>query len=245
MEPLYRWYPEARFGGFTDLDGTLIFYNRARALVPPGGSVADVGCGRGAHHDDPVAWRREVRTLRGWAGRVVGIDVDPDAAGNPRIDEFRLMDPSGQFPLEDASVDLLVSDFVLEHVQDPTLFFAECHRVLRPGGHVALRTTNAHGYVALAARLIPNRHHSDVVKLSPEGREPQQDVFPTVYACNTRRRLRRALADSGFDAVVYGFEAEPRYFAFSRFLYMLGVLHQRFAPSALRVSLVAFGRKPA
>jgi SAM-dependent methyltransferase len=242
-DPMLRWYPEARFGGFTDVDGTLAFYGRVRALLPPDGVVADVGCGRGAHRDDPVAWRREVRVLRGRAKHVVGIDVDPAAGDNPFLDEFRQIGPDGRFPLQDASYDLVVSDFVLEHVRDPRFFFAECHRVLKPGGHLALRTSNARGYVAVAARLIPNRQHASVVGRAQEARKAV-DVFPTVYACNTVGKLRRELARSGFDAVVYGYEAEPRYFAFSRLLYALAVLHQRFAPRALRVSLLAYARKP-
>jgi SAM-dependent methyltransferase len=243
-DPMLRWYPEARFGGYTDVDGTLAFYGRIRALLPEGALVADVGCGRGAHRDDPVAWRREVRVLRGRARRVVGIDVDPVAAGNPFLDEFRRIGPDGRFPLEDGAYDLVVSDFVLEHVADPEQFFAECWRVLRPGGRLALRTSNARGYVALAARLIPNRRHAQVVGRAQEARKAV-DVFPTVYACNTAGKLRRALARAGFDAVVYGYEAEPRYFAFSRLLYAIAVLHQRFAPSWMRVSLLAYGEKRA
>lgn len=243
-DPLLRWYPEARFGGFSDIDGTLAFYARVRALLPADGVVADVGCGRGAHRDDPIPWRREMRVLRGHAKRVVGIDVDSAAAENPFLDEFRQMGPDGRFPLEDESFDLVVSDFVLEHVRDAQLFFSECSRVLRPGGHLALRTSNALGYVALAARLIPNRRHAAVVGRAQEARKAV-DVFPTVYACNTTGKLRRALAQAGFDGVAYGYEAEPRYFAFSRVFYALAVLHQRFAPRPLRVSLLAFGRKPS
>jgi len=242
-DPLLRWYPEARFGGFSDIDGTLAFYGRVRALLPADGVVADVGCGRGAHRDDPIAWRREVRVLRGHAKRVAGADVDPAAAENPFVDEFHQMGPEGRIPLEGESVDLVVSDFVLEHVRDPERFFAECRRVLRPGGHLALRTSNARGYVALAARLISNRRHAAVVGRAQEDRKTV-DVFPTVYACNTTGKLRRALAHAGFDGVAYGYEAEPRYFAFSRLLYALAVLHQRFAPRTLRVSLLAFARKP-
>jgi SAM-dependent methyltransferase len=241
-DPMLRWYPEARFGGFTDVDGTLAFYGRVRALLPEGAVVADVGCGRGAHRDDPVAWRREIRVLRGHAKHVIGIDVDPAAAENPFLDEFRQIAPDGGFPLEDGAFDLLVSDFVLEHVTDPERFFAECHRVLKPGGRLALRTANARGYVALAARLVPNRRHAAVVGRAQEARKAV-DVFPTVYACNTTGKLRRALARAGFDAVVYGYEAEPRYFAFSRALYALAVLHQRFAPGFLRLSLFAYAEK--
>ena len=138
---------------------------------------------------------------------------------------------------------MVVSDFVLEHVADPDTFFAECRRILRPGGRIALRTTNALGYVGLFSRLIPNRRHAGVVAHAQDERRRARDVFPTAYQCNTTRRLRRALNGSGFDAVVYGYESEPRYFEFSRSLYALAVMHQRFAPSALRLSLFAFGER--
>jgi hypothetical protein len=72
---------------------------------------------------------------------------------------------------------------------------------------------------------------------------PEQDVFPTLYRCNTPRALQRALARHGFDAVAYGAEAEPVYLAFSRMTYALGLLHRRLAPGALRPGLHAFGRR--
>ena len=97
--------------------------------------------------------------------------------------------------------------------------------------------------MALAARLIPNRRTRPWWGARQEERKAL-DVFPTVYACNTTGKLRRALTRFGFDAVVYGYEAEPRYFEFSRPLYALAVMHQRFAPRALSLSLFAYARKP-
>jgi hypothetical protein len=68
-------------------------------------------------------------------------------------------------------------------------------------------------------------------------------MFVPVYACNTRRALRAALAEAGFDGVVYTRDAEPRYFMFSRLLYAFAVFHQCFSPPMFRLSLVAFARK--
>jgi SAM-dependent methyltransferase len=243
-DALLRWYPEARFGGFTEIDGTIAFYGRVRSLLRRNAVVADVGCGRGARAADPIPFRRELRTLRGHAKRVIGIDVDENAASNPLVDEFRLIPSDGRFPLRDGECDLVVSDFVMEHVSEPEAFLAECRRVLRPGGRIALRTTNARSYVGLVSRLVPNRHHGRCVeKAQAHDNGRAQDVFPTLYRCNTTRRLRRALGAAGFDALVYGYESEPHYFSFSRTLYALAVLHQRLAPRSLRLSLFAFGRR--
>jgi SAM-dependent methyltransferase len=43
-------------------------------------------------------------------------------------------------PLESAAVDLAMMNHVIEHLPDPALVLAECHRVLRPGGALYLRT---------------------------------------------------------------------------------------------------------
>jgi SAM-dependent methyltransferase len=235
-----RFYPESRFGGFTDVDGTIAFYLRVHALAGPGATLLDVGCGRGAYDEDPVAIRRDLRVFKSKVARVVGLDVDPAGAANPFLDEFRLFD-GGEWPLQDGSFDVALADCVLEHVTDPPAFFRNAHRVLRPGGVLCIRTTNAWSYVALAAKIVPNRYHAQVTARVQESRK-SEDVFPTVYRCNSVWALRRALAVHGFEGVAYGCEAEPSYLEFSRVAYALGVLHQRFAPRLFSPVLHAFAR---
>ena len=41
MSLLEAFYPESKFGGFTDLDGTIRFYLRVNALLEPGFTVVD------------------------------------------------------------------------------------------------------------------------------------------------------------------------------------------------------------
>lgn len=243
MDALTRHYPESRFGGFSDVDGTMIFYSRVKALVDSRSRVLDVGCGRGAYGEDPIPARRDLRILRGRVARVTGLDVDPQASTNPFIDEFRLLD-GDRWPIESESIDLVLSDWTLEHVRDPRAFFSECHRVLVRGGVFCGRTANRWGYVACIASLVPNRHHRYVLTTAQPGRKAA-DIFPTVYACNTIPKLRRFLGTAGFDHCVYGYEAEPRYLEFSRGAYLLGVLYQRWAPRLLRNALFAFARKSA
>jgi SAM-dependent methyltransferase len=237
-----RFHPEVEFGGFTDIDSTVIFYARVQQLLAEETIAVDVGCGRGTQRDDPVRLRRELRVLRGKCCRVIGIDVDAAAADNPFVDEFRQIGSDGRWPLDDASADLAVADFVLEHVTDPNTFFGEAARVLRPGATICIRTINAWSYVGLASRFVPNGFHARLLRdVQPE--RQQQDVFPTVYRCNSVPKLRRALATHGFDVVAYGAEAEPAYLKFSSVAYALGLAHRRLAPSWLRVGLIAWGRR--
>jgi len=241
MNYMNAFYPESRFGGYTDLDGTIAFYTRVGVLTAPSAVVFDVGCGRGEYADDPVAVRRELRIFRGKCAKVIGIDVDPAAEANPFVDEFRLIE-SDRWPAADRSVDTCICDTVLEHVDDPDRFFAEAARVIRPGGHLCLRTPNVLSYVGLLSKLIPNKRHAAVLE-KVQDRRAAEDVFPTLYKCNTRAKLRAMFGKHRFDAAVYGYEAEPSYLSFSKIAYALGVLHQKFAPNALKVSLFAFGRK--
>jgi SAM-dependent methyltransferase len=237
------FYPESRFGGFTQIDGTIAFYSRVQALADPSWLVVDFGCGRGAYASDPVRFRRDLRILKGKVRRVVGLDASPTGAENPFIDEFHHLEDA-RWPLEDGSADLCVCDNVLEHLPEPQRFFDEAQRVLKPGGLLCIRTPNRWNYIPLLARLIPDRSHAGVLARAKPGLLAE-DVFPTCYRCNTIPALRRALASSGFAAVVYGYEAEPSYLSFSKAAYALGVLHQRLAPGLLKPAIFAFGEKLA
>lgn len=237
------YYPESRFGGFSDVDGTITFYNRVNALIRPVDVVVDIGCGRGAYADDPVPYRRSLRSLKGKCQSVIGIDVDLEAEHNPFIDEFRPI-TAARWPVESQSIDLCISDNVLEHVHDPDGFFAEIGRILKPGGFICIRTPNVRSYFGLVSKLVPNRQHPGVLEKVKDRVSPQ-DVFPTHYRCNTIACLRKNLHKHGFEHAVYGYDAEPSYLSFSRWAYLLGVLHQRFAPQIFKVGIHAFGRKLA
>lgn len=171
-------------------DSSLTFWTMAQTVALDCSTVVDVGCGRGAMVG---AWGdgRSLHDLRAPGRHVIGTDVDPDAAANGVVDEFRLM-TDGRWPLEDGEADLVVSDWVLEHVDRPDQFVHELDRVLRPGGVFLARTVSRYSPMALAARLTPQRRHVDVLRrLQPsKGRE---DTFPTRYRMNRRADLARLL----------------------------------------------------
>jgi SAM-dependent methyltransferase len=239
-----RSYPESRFGGFSDVDGTILFYARVHALLRSDMTVLDVGCGRGAGLlDDPIPFRRELRKIRGKCRIIIGIDVDSSAAQNPGIDEFRPISTGLAWPISDASIDLIVSDFVLEHIDDPTSYFAEVARVLRPGGAFCARTSNRIGYVGLLARLIPKRSHVRILRAVQKDRDPI-DIFPANYRVNTVWKVRKALDQAKLDGIGYGYEGEPSYLQFSAPLYKLGKYLHAIMPPFMRTCLFVFARRP-
>jgi SAM-dependent methyltransferase len=236
-------YPESRLFGFTRCDGTIHFMLRVRALLRPNDVVLDVGCGRGARAEDPCRVRREMQDFRAPGRTVIGIDVDPRATANPWLNDFRQIVDTVHWPVDDSSIDLIYSDYVLEHVEDPDAFFQEAHRVLKPGGYLCMRTPNFYSSISIGSWLIPNRWHARLLSwLWPKIKD--RDVFPTVYRCNTRRRLQNTLQKQGYNAVVYPIESEPGYFESFPLLYRIAASIYPHIPGMFQSNLLAFGQKP-
>jgi len=237
---LQALYPEIGAGGHSRTDGTVEFWTRVQALTQPDSVVLDLGAGRGrGPAEDAVPWRRDLQVLHGKVQKVVGLDVDPAVHDNPSLDEALVYDGSEPFPLADGSVDLVVSDFTFEHLDDPGATAAEIDRVLRPGGWVCARTPNRWGYIGIGGRLVPNLLHRRVLPaLQPTSTRRDADVFPTRYLLNTRRAVGLAFPPRGWDDCTYVHHPEPLYFGRSRLLARLvrrvgPVLPDRVAPVLL------------
>ena len=227
-------YPEIEAGGYSRVDGAVAFYGRVQALLADleaPVTIVDFGAGRGRTADDPVAFRRQLQELRGPGRTVIGVDVDPVVTGNPRVDEGRVIGDDGVIPVDTASVDLVVSDWTFEHVDRADQAAAELDRILKPGGWICSVTPNKWGYIALGARLVPNRHHVGALhKLQPGKQEV--DTFPTRYRMNTRRDLERLFPEPRFHLRAYTADAEPhQYGAGSKAVTaLLGLVHRAPAP---------------
>lgn len=237
-----RFYPEMNAGGFSRLDGTVAFYTRVRALTGPDSTLVDFGAGRGKFLEDPVPFRRELQRLRGSVRRVIGLDVDEAVRGNDALDEAHVITGGEPLPLPDTSVDVVVADFVFEHVQDPAWAGREIGRILRPGGWICARTPNAIGVIAVAARTVPNRYHVPALRvLQPSKRDV--DTFPTAYRMNSGRDLRACFPPAAFDHYTFTYDSGPAYAGESRLGWSAFRILSRVTPAAMRPTLFVFVQK--
>jgi SAM-dependent methyltransferase len=235
-------YREAAVGGYSRVDSTVDFYSRVNALLEPGSVVADLGAGRGGFVEDPVRYRRELRRLHGKAARTIGLDVDPVVLRNPTLDEAHLIEPGRPFPLADASVDLVVSDYTFEHIDDPVHFAGETARILRPGGWLCARTPNKWGYIGVLARVVPNGMHDSVLRVAQPAKQ-ERDTFRTRYRLNTRADLERHWPQPGFGHFTYSVNSEPAYFGNSPMIRRAARAALALAPPGCRAVLHVFIQK--
>lgn len=186
------------------------------ALITDGTAVLlDAGCGRTA----PV-----LRRYIGRVPRLIGVEVVPFVDVPPQIETHQA--DLARLPLPSASVDLIMSRSVFEHLADPHAVYAELARVLRPGGQLVFLTANLWDYGTMVARLVPNRLHAKVVKAT-EGRA-EEDTFPTAYRSNSRPAVERLARGAGLAVERFDYLSQyPNYFMFSGTLFFLAMGYEK------------------
>ncbi len=237
-----RVRPEYQAGAFGRSDADINFYGRVNALLRPDGRVLEYGAGRGSFQGDPSIYRRNLRMIRGKVSSVVGADIDPIVLENESVDERVVFKPNEPLPFADNEFDLVVCDWVLEHIEFPKGFEAEIHRILKPGGWFCGRTPNRWGLTGMAVRMIPDWLEKRVLKMVwPE--RSDEDVFPKYYRLNTWSAIKASFPPDRWANASYGHNGEPKYHANNPFLFRLMALWNVLVPPQLATDLFIFLRK--
>ena len=121
--------------------------------VATGAVVVDLGCGAGT--DLLVAAQ-----MTGPTGRVIGVDMTSamlqrarESAGAMGLENVELHEALiEQLPLQEASVDVVISNGVIDLVPDKDAVLDEIDRVLRPGGRLQFADVIIHHEVSEDAR---------------------------------------------------------------------------------------------
>jgi arsenite methyltransferase len=192
----------------------------AIAALEPGETVLDLGSGAGF---DCFLAAREV----GESGRVIGVDMTPEmvekARGNADANgaetvEFRLGEIE-HLPVADATVDVVISNCVINLSPDKPQVFREAHRVLEPGGRLAV---------------------SDVVLTADPPADLRADpdsVAGCVSGAATIPELEGMLADAGFvDVAIEPKDGSQEF---------ISEWDDAYDPSEFVMSAIIEGRRPA
>jgi SAM-dependent methyltransferase len=144
--------------------------------------VLDDGCGIGAY----------VEHLRPLAREVWGLDFEAERVREAarRLGSERLVVGAGEaLPFADASLDLVLSNEVIEHVRDDRLAVAEIVRVLRPGGRAVIFCPNRWYPVEQHGIYWRGRYRFGNIPLVNYLPDPLRDRLAPHVRTYTRRRL--------------------------------------------------------
>ena len=159
--------------------GNIIFLD-----LHPGEKVLDLGCGRGAE-------TLQAATLVGRDGFVWGLDITPKmlerAQEHADQELFRNVDfllaSMDKIPLKDASLDAVLSNCAINHVQDKMAVYREIHRLLKPGG-----------------RFVVSDIMTDA-PLPPEVKQDPEAVAACFGGAITIQEYEEILVAAGFDRI--------------------------------------------
>lgn len=207
---------------------------QAIALLQTGERVLDLGSGAGF---DAFLAARQV----GPAGRVIGVDMTPEMiataranAANAAVDqvEFRLGEIE-HLPVPDASVDVIMSNCVINLSPDKPAVFREAFRVLAPGGRLAI---------------------SDIVAVAPLPAALREDfaAYTGCVAGSARiGEIERMLHDAGFTQIKVSLQGDSRALVngwvpgATAGDYVASALIQAAKPTAVRETIATASRAPS
>lgn len=170
------------------------------------------------------------------------MDRDPAVLTNPFLDEAYCIGADGRIALEDGFIDVIVADYVFEHIEDPAACVSELGRVLKPGGWLCARTPYRWHYVALAGRLLPMAVQRRVLRaLQPDRREC--DVFDKRYRMNDFTTISKVFKEINWKHCNYLVCDMPAYVPNVFWMWRLALLIHRILPGALKGTMHIFMQK--
>jgi SAM-dependent methyltransferase len=170
-----------------------------REVAGPADSLLDIGAGDG---DDDYT-----DLVRPLVKQMTGIEPTHRASPNPVVDDWfeGTIETYVNSHGSEASFDLALAIYVLEHISDPLVFFAAARSCLRPGGSLFAITPNLRHYFGVAAKATMRLGMDDrvlaVLRRHGGNQHEHAAHFTVAYRANSVRALASLGAMAGFSAL--------------------------------------------
>lgn len=193
-------------------DSVAIYKNLISGYLSKDMTILEAGCG----------FSNMYLELYGKVKKVIGVDIESKfLAMNPHLQEKIQADLADMPQVREASVDLIVSSWVFEHIENPAGAFREFFRVLKPRGKVIFLTPNKLNYVVFSNHLAPGFLRKWIVgKMS---KDLVTDPMKTYYRANSIRKIAHLAKQSGLQPKRIILNGDPTYIAINKLFFYLGV----------------------
>lgn len=178
--------------------------------------LLDAGCGK----------KGIMNKYKGRFELSIGIDLSLSAIKqNTSLDGYALANLD-HIPFPDGSFDIIISQWVVEHMPDPESCFREFYRVLKKGGGLILVTNSIYHPIMFFSSIFPEGFR-DRIKNMILPPEIEEDTFPTYYRCNSLKKMEEVLSGIGFSKAFDTYVGDASFFIFSKFLFPLLLLYEK------------------
>lgn len=210
-------------GGFSPNDGTIDFYLRIRNYLDKSKTVLDLGAGKGSWFNDPKnnKIRKEIQYIKNSVKKLYAADIDHEVLNNKSTDKNFLI-KNNKIPLKSSSIDIVISDWTLEHVENPKVFFNEINRLLKKNGIFFFRTPHKYNYFAITNNILEG---SNLKKFLLKKSQPnRKEWFKSYYRMNTYNTIKKIFKN--YKINYFLFVPDPAYYFGSKiFYYLLKFFH--------------------
>lgn len=166
--------------------------------INPNSSILDAGCGGGGIFSESKLNKKGKPKL------LIGLDSNINR--NPYLDKKFVADLE-RLPFNNETFDIIVCEWVIEHLQNPYLVSEEFLRVLKTDGVLIFIPPNILNPLVIFSKLIPNKIKDKILKrlLCVE----EKDLFPLFLRWNSVFKINKITQKVGLKKRIFKYLPEP------------------------------------
>ncbi len=177
--------------------------------------LLDAGCGK-------KSW---VHKYSGKFKYSAGMDISSEAIRHNRGFNALVSGDAANLPFKDGAFDVVVSQWMIEHVDRIDEVVKEFHRVLKKDGSLVVVTNSRYHPMMFLSSILPTKFR-DWLKKKIFPPYIDEDTFPTYYRFNSLGRIDALLSKYGFEKQFSSYTGAP-FFLFHKFLFKLSEIYER------------------